>query len=98
MVALAYEGNPTKAQNEKPLVPRLAQMMEGWRKYDPPTNKKLPVVIDALEFLAELGIEKDATGMINAVGDCTVIAFYYLLRVREYTVKKMEQMKRCSSS
>ena len=31
-VALAYEGNPTKAQGGKTLVPRLAQMMEGRRK------------------------------------------------------------------
>ena len=34
-VALDYEDNPTKAQGEKALVPRLAQMMEGWRKEDP---------------------------------------------------------------
>ena len=38
-VALAYEGNPAKSQGEKTLVPRLAQMMEGWRKEDPPTEK-----------------------------------------------------------
>ena len=31
-VALKYEGNPKKASGEKTLVPRLAQMMEGWRK------------------------------------------------------------------
>ena len=38
-VALAYEGNPTKAQSEKTLLPRLAKMMEGWRNEDPPTKK-----------------------------------------------------------
>ena len=57
MVALLYEDNPTKAQGEKTLVPRLAQMMEGWRKEDPTTKKKLPVGIDVPEFLAELGME-----------------------------------------
>ena len=41
MVALAYEGNPTKSQGEKILVPRLAQMIEGWRKEDPPTKKNI---------------------------------------------------------
>ena len=44
--------------------------------------------IDVPEFLAELGMAKDATEMVKAVGDCAVIAFYYLLRVGEYTVKK----------
>ena len=38
-VALAYEGNRKKYQGENILVPRLAQMMEGWRKDDPPTKK-----------------------------------------------------------
>ena len=38
-VALAYEGNHTKAQGEKSLVPRLAQTMEGCRKEDPSTKK-----------------------------------------------------------
>ena len=44
--------------------------------------------IDVPEFLAELGMEKYSTELIKAVGDCAVIAFYYLLRVGEYTVKK----------
>ena len=44
--------------------------------------------IDVPELLAELGMEKYATEMVKAVGDCEVIEFYYLLRVGEYTVKK----------
>ena len=56
-------------------------MTEGWRKEDTPTKKKLPVGIDVPEFLAELGMGKDATEMVKAVGDYAVIAFYYLLRV-----------------
>ena len=80
-VSLAYEGNPTKAQGEKILGPRLAEIMEGWRKEDPPTKKQLPVEIDEQEFLAQLGLEKYATEMVKAVGDCAIIAFYYLLRV-----------------
>ena len=55
--------------------------MEVWRKEDPTTKKKLPVVIDAPEFLADLGMEKYATEMVKAVCDCAIIVFYYLLRV-----------------
>ena len=32
-------------------------------------------------------MSKDATEVINAVGDCAVIVFYYLLQVGEYKVK-----------
>ena len=56
-------------------------MMEGWRKEDPPTKKKIPVGIDVPEFLAELEMGKYATEMVKAVGDCVIISFYYLLRV-----------------
>ena len=54
-VAFSCEGNTTKYQGEKTLLPRLAQIMEGWRKEDPPTKKKLPVGTDVPEFVAELG-------------------------------------------
>ena len=37
--------------------------------------------------LAGLGMEKYATEMVKAVGDCAVIALYYLLRVGAYTLK-----------
>ena len=61
--------------------------MEGWRKEDPPNKKKMLVGIDVLEVLVELGMAKDSTEVVKAVGDCAVIEFYYLLRVGEYTVK-----------
>ena len=44
--------------------------------------------IDVPENFAELGIAKDTTEMVKAVGDWAVIAFYFLLRVREYKVKR----------
>ena len=68
-------------------------MMEGWRKEDPPTKKKLPVGIDVPEFLADLGMKKYSTEMVKAVGDCAIIAFYYLLQVGECTEKKRNETK-----
>ena len=85
-VALAYEGNTTKAQGEKYLLPLLAQMMEGWRKEDPPTKKNCQREL-MYQILEKLGMAEDATEMVKAVGDCTVITFYYLVRVGEYTAK-----------
>ena len=62
-------------------------MLDGWRQEDPATRKKLPVESDIPEFMAALGQAKDASELVKAVGDCGLLAFYYLLRVGEYTKK-----------
>jgi hypothetical protein len=46
----------------------------------------LPVEADVPELLIKLGMI-DGSPSIQAVADLTTIAFYYLLRVGEYTVK-----------
>ena len=62
-------------------------MLDGWSKADPPTVKKLPVEVDIPEFLANVGRCEGASEKDRAVGDLALIAFYYLLRVGEYTKK-----------
>ena len=62
-------------------------MLDGYRKEDPATIRKLPVQSDVPELLVTtayngMGREKD-----KATADLTLIAFYYLLRVGEYRVK-----------
>ena len=69
------------------LLPRLQQTYDGWRKEDPPTSKMLPVESDVPEWLVAKGHKQGATELDMAVGDLTMIAFYYLLRVGEYTIK-----------
>jgi hypothetical protein len=62
-------------------------MMTGWKNDDPPTLKKLPVEADVPELLSQLGTAPTANELDKAIGDLSLIAFYYLLRVGEYTVK-----------
>lgn len=62
-------------------------MLDGWRKTDPPPTKKLPVEADVPEYLCHVGQAKTATPLEAAVGDLALVAFYYLLRVGEYTSK-----------
>jgi hypothetical protein len=62
-------------------------MLDGWRKVDPPTLKMLPVEADIPEYLATLGSHPSASILDQAIGDLTLIAFYYLLRIGEYTCK-----------
>ena len=45
------------------------------------------VGIDVPECLVDLGMAKDSTEVVKAVGDNALIVFYYFLQLREYTVK-----------
>eukprot|EP00984_Skeletonema_dohrnii_P028532 scaffold18565_cov71-Skeletonema_dohrnii-CCMP3373.AAC.3 len=76
--------------------------LDGWRKDDPPTTKKLPVEVDVPEYLADVGRQAHASPLQTVVGDLSLIAFYYLLRVGEYTIstqrsnsKQTKQFKIC---
>jgi hypothetical protein len=86
-IVLAYGENPTKVLGSDKILPQLQQIYDGWRKEDPATMKQLPVEADVPELLAERGRRPFATERDRAVGDLTLIAFYYLLRIGEYTIK-----------
>ena len=86
-IALATNTNPTKIVGSDKLLPRLQLMLDGFRKADPPTTKQLPVEADVPEFLVQLGLSPEARELDRAIGDLTMIAFYYLLRIGEYTTK-----------
>ena len=62
-------------------------MLDGFCEADPPTTKQLPVEADIPEFLITLGLTAEAHKLDCAVGDLTLIEFYYLLCIREYTTK-----------
>jgi hypothetical protein len=86
-IAMERGVNPTKLENSRDLLPQLAQTLDGWHKADPPTTKQLPVESDVPEFLAAAGSKPGATELVKAVGDWTLIVFYYLLRIGEYNIK-----------
>jgi hypothetical protein len=69
------------------LVPRLSQMIEGFHKDDPPTIKKLPIEVDIPEYISLCSLRPTAPERSKAVADLILIAFYYLLRIGEYTIK-----------
>ena len=47
----------------------------------------LPIESDVPELLIEMGYNTLGTSHTQAVGDLTLIAFYYLLQIGEYTIK-----------
>jgi hypothetical protein len=87
-ITLVQKEDPTKLAGRDHDLPRIAQMLDGFKKDDPPTVKKMPCTIDLPEKMASWGLARGATELEKAVGDLGLIAMYYLLRVGEYTVKK----------
>ena len=51
-------------------------------------QKKLPVEADVTELLIKMGYGNLGSIQLQAVGDLSLISFYYLLRIGEYTVKR----------
>ncbi len=86
-IVLACNNNPTKIKGSDKHLPRLQVMIDGYRKEDPATIKKLPVQSDVPELLVMTAYNGMGTEKEKAAADLTLIAFYYLLRVGEYTVK-----------
>jgi hypothetical protein len=62
-------------------------MLDGYRKVDLATQKKLPVQADVTELLVETAYQPGMPALQRATADLTMIALYYLLPVGEYTVK-----------
>lgn len=59
-------------------------MIEGFRRQDPPAVAQLAVPVDVAHTALEAGLSS-SDYKEQAMGDLTCIAFYYLLRVGEYT-------------
>ena len=86
-IALDTNTNPTKLTGTDKFIPALQEILDSYRNADPPTEKKLPVEADVPELLFDMGYGSNGTVLGKTVGDLTLIAFYYLLRVGEYTTK-----------
>jgi hypothetical protein len=69
-IVLACDANSTKVVGSECLLPHLQIMLDGYRKVDLPTRKKLPVQSNVPELLGQ-----------RATADLMMIAFYYLLWV-----------------
>ena len=62
-------------------------MCAGFRKEDPLPQPELAVPVAVPQSIAQRGLTDGATSKEQAVGDLALIAFFYLLRVGEYTKK-----------
>jgi hypothetical protein len=85
--AFACNDNPTKVIGSETFLLAILVMIDGYTKADQPTKKMLPVEADVLELMVKMDYGKEWSIKAQAVGDLALIAFYYLLRIEEYTVK-----------
>ena len=61
-------------------------MLDGFRKKDPPVKKMLPIEVRLPELICLHGLNPLASEQDKAVGDLSLIAFYYILRRGKYCV------------
>lgn len=77
--------NPVKISGTNKFLHPIDRMLKGFRNEDPATVKKLPIEVDVPELLVKCAAKEGATAQEKRVADLTLVAFYYLLRVGEYT-------------
>jgi hypothetical protein len=73
---------------------QLSQQLEGYKRQDPPSTAQLAVPVDVAHFLAHQALGAHGDPLSQAVGHLANIAFYYLLRVGEYTFSGHSQRRR----
>ncbi len=86
-ISLACNNNPTNIAGSDKFIPTIQVMIDGYTKADPSTKKMLPVKADVPKLLVKMEYDKSGSAHSQAVGDPSLIAFYYLLHIGEYTVK-----------
>ncbi|MGH7974259.1 MAG: hypothetical protein ACREBR_01940 [bacterium] len=79
--------NPIK-KDEKRYIKPIELQIESYRREDPAPKVHLAVPVSLVNWLSKQGQSTAASTKTAAIGDLGIIAFYYLLRVGEYTRKK----------
>ncbi len=69
----------------------MQQVLDEYRKEDPVLLKELPLEADIPEFLVNTGYAPEGSDLNKAIGDLSLIAYYYLVCVREYTTKSKHE-------
>ena len=86
-IELAGESSPIY-KTEKTYKLPVARLIEGYRREDPPSTPQLALPIAVPEQCLKAG-RQSKNPYLSAIGELSIIAFYYLLRVGEYTKPRM---------
>ena len=92
---MACQPDPTKESPNSTSRPVLLQsMLNAYKKSDPPTAPKLAVPVTLVESMVSRSLaRKKPNPKQDAIADLCNIAFYYLLRVGEYTLASLDKRR-----
>ena len=91
---LLLDGQQSPLVHEKGSYPKpISQLLEGYKREDPPPQPKLAVPVRVPNLLVTTGTHS-VCQKTKAIGDMAIIAFYYLLRVGEYTYHKPDENRK----
>ena len=93
-IALDTGRQPLHQTDGKHYIKPIQLMLAGFKNFDPGVQKKLAVHPDLPQAAVEWGTRKRCSEKERAVADLVNIAFYFLLRVGEYTTKTRRKGKR----
>ena len=89
---MQLEGQPSPVVEPQGKYPKaISQLLEGYKRDDPAPEPKLAVPVTVPNHLAH---HSGTTPLRQAIGDLALIAFYFLLRVGEYTYHKESDRRR----
>ena len=90
-IELAGERSPVYKTDKNYKTP-VARLIEGFKREDPPAVPQIAIPVAVVEQCLKRAY-KSTTPFQQAQGDLSVIAFFFLLRVGEYTKPKTGNMK-----
>ncbi|KAL7543039.1 hypothetical protein ACHAXR_012341 [Thalassiosira sp. AJA248-18] len=93
-IQLAGYDDPTKVYGGRERIIQLRRMLESYRREDPPPKPQLAVPISVIEKLQEEATARGGTTKANAIADLATIAFFFLLRLGEYTMPALNRVTR----
>lgn len=83
---LACRPNPTKVDGGRERIFQLRRLMSSYRREDPPPKPQLAVPVSVVEHMQRLASAGGHSTRTSVVADLATIAFFFLLRVGEYTM------------
>ena len=72
---------------------KISELLEAYRREDPPSTPKLAVPLSVPRYILASNMAKPSA-KARTIGDMVLIAFYFLLRVGEYTHHRPSENRR----
>ena len=85
-IQLAGGQDPTKVHGGRERILQLRRQLESYRRADPPPKPQLAIPVSVIERLQEKAFATGRDSSTAEVADLATIAFFFLLRVGEYTM------------